>query len=97
MLARSSYPFSYSGRAVASNKEQLQPIFEAMVDELEGTRQGAVKVYTAAALRKEFGSVPAGVSAGEGQAYAVAKIGSDRLVLVLKKKFGAWRVIGMTR
>ena len=68
-----------------------------MITVVSGSRQGPVKVYSTAGLRKAFGSLPAGVHEGEGRAYAVAKIGTDRLVLILQKKFGAWRIVGTTR
>ena len=97
MLSRSSYPFSHGGQVIARSKEELEPMFEAMVEEVSGSRQGPVSVYSAAGMRKAFGSLPAGVSEGEGRAYAVANIGGDRLVLILQKKFGAWRVVGTTR
>ena len=32
-----------------------------------------------------------------GNQTVAAEIGSDRLVLILQKKFGAWRVVGTTR
>lgn len=97
MVARSSVPFSNRGEIVARSKEQLAQMFTAMADEAGAKREGPVKVYTAPGLRKRFGSVPAGVQDGEGRVFAVATVDGDTFVLVLERKFGGWRVIGMTR
>ncbi|MBV1858166.1 MAG: hypothetical protein KUG77_07115, partial [Nannocystaceae bacterium] len=55
------------------------------------------KLFTAAGLRKVFGSVPAGVSEGQARVYGLTKIGGDFLILILEKKFGAYKVVGITR
>jgi hypothetical protein len=41
--------------------------------------------------------VPAGVEEGEGRLYTVVDIGGDSVILMLEKRFGSWRVIGVTR
>ncbi len=97
MVLYSSKPFRSRGEIVARSDDELLPIFEAMTQEAGNKLEGSVKVYTAAGLRKRFGSVPAGVQEGEDEVYAVFTVSGDTVVLVLRYKFGAWRVVGMTR
>ena len=73
-------------------------ILGAMSEEAkEAGKPTAAKVYTASGLRKVFGSVPAGVEEGGARVYALSKVGGEYLVLLLEKKFGRWRVVGIAR
>ena len=97
-LARSSLPFSAGDSVAARSREELREILTTMIEEAKAAgRPKAAKMYSAAGLRKVFGSVPAGVQEGGGKLYALTKVGSDYLVLILEKKFGTWRVVGVTR
>jgi TonB family protein len=98
MVNRSAVPFHAGSKVAAKSKEELQGLLEAMSDEVQG--KGAAKVgstYSAAGLRKKFGSVPDGVEEGEGRLYTVVEIGGDTVILMLEKRFGSWRIIGITR
>ncbi|HET6585292.1 MAG TPA: hypothetical protein VFG69_17660, partial [Nannocystaceae bacterium] len=97
-LARSSLPFAAGDTVAARTRDELRDVLATMIEEAKAAgRPKAAKVYTAAGLRKVFGSVPAGVQEGGGKLYALTKVGSDYVILVLEKKFGTWRVVGVTR
>ncbi len=96
--ARSSLPFSAGDEVAARSKEELRDVLQTMHTEAKAAgKPKAAKVYTAAGLRKVFGSVPAGVQEGTGKLYALTKVGSDYVILMLEKKFGSWRVVGISR
>ncbi len=97
MVGRSSVPFYAGDQIVARTKKELTEVLRSMADEARGKKATAVKVYTAAGLRKKFGGLPAGVVEGRPRNYAVTKIGGSHLILLLEKRFGSWRVIGMTQ
>ncbi len=97
-LARSSLPFSAGDTVAARSRDELRDLVKTMHEEAKGAgKPKAAKIYTAAGLRKVFGSVPAGVQEGAGKVYAVTKVGPDYVILVLEKKFGSWRVVGVSR
>jgi hypothetical protein len=98
LAARSSLPF-YSGETIiARTREELAGILGAMAEEAkEAGKPSPAKIYTASGLRKVFGSVPAGVEEGGVRVYGLTKVGGEYLVLLLEKKFGRWRVVGMAR
>ncbi|MBC8072003.1 MAG: hypothetical protein IAG13_26985, partial [Deltaproteobacteria bacterium] len=97
-IARSSLPFNAGDTVAARTRDELRELVRTMHDESKAAgKPKAAKIYTAAGLRKVFGSVPAGVQEGAGKTYGVTKIGPDYVILVLEKKFGSWRVVGVTR
>ncbi|MCH9685499.1 MAG: TonB C-terminal domain-containing protein [Deltaproteobacteria bacterium] len=98
LAARSSIPF-YSGETiVARTRAELTEILGVMAEEAKDAgKPTAAKVYTASGLRKVFGSVPAGVQEGNARVYGLSKIQGEYLVLMLEKKFGRWRVVGIAR
>lgn len=97
-MARSSLPFYTGDTIVARTRDELEGILSAMMAEAKGAgRPKGAKVYTAAGLRKVFGSVHAGVQEGSPRVYGLTKIGGEYLVLLLEKKFGVWRVVGISR
>jgi TonB family protein len=98
LAARTSLPFSAGDTVAARTKEELRDILATMHAEAKDAgKPKAAKIYTAAGLRKVFGSVPAGVQEGAGRLFALTKVGSDYVILVLEKKFGSWRVVGVSR
>jgi hypothetical protein len=97
MVNRSSVPFHSGSKIAAKSKEDLERLLEAMAEEVDGKSASVEGTFTAAGLRKKYGSVPAGVEEGEGRLYTVVSIGGDSVILMLEKRFGSWRVIGVTR
>lgn len=97
LAARASVPFVIGDQVVARSREELQGVLQSMLDEAGGGKPGASEVMTAAGLRKRFGSVPAGVQEGLGRNYAVAKIKGEPFILILERRFGDWRVVGVAR
>ncbi len=97
VVGKSSLPFRSGDQIVARSRNELKELVRTMVDEAQGQKPKKPKLFTAAGLRKVFGSVPAGVSEGEARVYALTKVGGDFLILVLEKKFGAYKVVGITR
>jgi hypothetical protein len=97
MVNRSAVPFHSGTKIAAKSKEDLERLLEAMSEEVEGKSASVDGTFTAAGLRKKYGSVPAGVEEGEGRLYTVVDIGGDSVILMLEKRFGSWRVIGVTR
>lgn len=97
LAARASLPFVIGDQVVARTREELQGVLQAMLDEAGGGAPGAAEVFTAAGLRKRFGSVPAGVQEGLGRNYAVAKVRGEPFILILERRFGDWRVVGVAR
>jgi hypothetical protein len=97
-VARSSLPFLAGDNVAARTREELRELLSTMHAEAKGQgKPKAANVYTAAGLRKVFGSVPAGIQEGAGRLFGLTKIGSDYVILVLEKKFGSWRVVGVSR
>lgn len=97
MLNRSSVPFRYQTKIAAKSKEELEGLLGGLADEVAGKTPKVVGTYTAAGLRKKYGSVAAGIEEGEGRVYTVVEIAGDTLILMLEKRFGSWRVTGITR
>ena len=98
LVLRSSVPFYAGDQIVARTKEELRGVLQAMLDESKGAgKPASPRIYSAAGLRKELGNVPAGVNEGNGRLFALTRIGGDPLVLILERRFGAWRLIGIAR
>jgi len=97
VVAKSTLPFKSGSQVVARTRNELAELVRTMVDEAEGNKPKKPKIFTAAGLRQVYGSVPAGVSEGSGNVYALTKVGGDYLILVLEKKFGAYKVVGIAR
>lgn len=97
-VARSSLPFSAGDTVAARTRDELREILATMHEESKGAgKPKGAQIHSAADLRKLFGSVPAGVQEGEGRTYALTKFGNELVILVLEKKFGSWRVVGVSR
>jgi hypothetical protein len=75
----------------------------AMLKDLAGEEKAAggsrVELYTTAGLRAVIGKLPANVDDGTGeQLFGLASRGPrDALILILAKRAGNWRPIGLVR
>jgi TonB family protein len=98
VAAMSALPFKTSGKDVVKRAALM-----AMLNDLAGEEKGAgaptVEVYTTAGLRAAIGKLPANVDDGTGgQLYGLATHGrSDALILILAKRGGNWRPVGLVR
>ena len=97
LAARASLPFMIGDQVVARTRDELQGVLQAMLDEVGSGAPGASEIFTAAGLRKRYGSVPAGVQEGLGRNYAVSKIKGEPFILILERRFGDWRIVGVAR
>jgi hypothetical protein len=97
VLNRSAVPFRYQSKIAAKSKEELEGLLTSLADEVAGQTAKVEGTYTAAGLRKKYGSVAAGIEEGEGRVYTVVEIAGDTVILMLEKRFGSWRVTGITR
>ncbi len=97
VASRSTLPFRSGNSVVARTRKELKEVLQVMVEEAGGKKPKGARVFTASGLRKVFGSVPAGISEGEAKVYALSRIGGEYFILVLQKKFGAFKVVGIAR
>ncbi|MEE9385620.1 MAG: TonB C-terminal domain-containing protein [Nannocystaceae bacterium] len=97
MAVRSGLPFYVGATVAARSESELRSLLGNLIVDGKGGKARRVRLYTAAQLRAKFGSVPAGVLEGKRRIYAVATLGGDTFVLLLERRFGRWRVVGMTR
>jgi TonB family protein len=97
LMGRSSVPFKSGGRTAARTKPELQALLGALAEEAPAGNGRVEGVFTAAGVRKRFGSLPSGVHEGSRRLYAVVRLGGDTFVLMLEKRFGSWRAVGLTR
>jgi TonB family protein len=97
MVTRSAVPFSTGATVAARSAEELESLLGSLAEEADGATARVEGVFSAAQLRKRFGSVPAGIEEGDGRLYALAKVGGDTIVLVLDKRFSRWKVTGIAR
>ncbi len=98
-LGVSGIPFGAGDTVLARTRQELRELLQAFTDEIREAKHAPspVQVFTAAGLRRAYGSVPSGVQEGEGRAYGVTRVGGDTLILLLEKRFGSWRVVGISR
>jgi hypothetical protein len=70
-----------------------------LVGEEKSARAPEVEVYTTAGLRAAIGKLPANVDDGSGeQLYGLAATGPrDALILILAKRGGEWKPVGLVR
>jgi TonB family protein len=98
LAAMSSLPFKTSGKEV-TKRSALAAMLSDLTGEEKASGAPSVEVYTTAGLRAAIGKLPANVDDGTGgQLYALASHGkSDALILILAKRGGDWRPIGLVR
>ena len=89
-------PFKTSGKDV-TKRAALAAMLSDLAGEEKAARAPAVEVYTTAGLRAAIGKLPANVDDGSGnQLYALASNSPrDALILILSKRTGDWRPIGL--
>jgi TonB family protein len=98
LLAMASLPFKTSGKDV-SKRAALSAMLADLVGEEKASGAPSVDVFTTAGLRAAIGKLPANVDDGSGeQLYALAATGPrDALILILAKRGGDWKPVGLVR
>ena len=97
LLKHVSMPFSTGGMQAVHSKDRLGVYLRDLAVELKGQTVESVRLTTAAALLKELGGLPAGVEPAEHRVFARVSCSPDRLVLILDKRGGYWRISGLAR
>jgi hypothetical protein len=104
MLAVSALPFKANGRVVAKNRKKLRIAFKELAGEAKAAARRTGKparlkaLRTASGLRKAIGFMPAKLTGGSAaDLYGVARIGNDRVILVVAKRSGQYRVVALQR
>src|SRR5215471_1131492 len=98
MAAMAALPFKTSGKDV-TKKAALTAMLSDLAGEEKSSRPPSVDIYTTAGLRAAIGKLPANVDDGSGeQLYALAATGPrDALILILAKRDGDWKPVGLVR
>jgi TonB family protein len=98
LASLATLPFKTSGKDV-SKRAALTAMLTDLVGEEKSSHARTIEVYTTASLRAAIGKLPANVDDGSGtQLYALASNGSsDALILILSKRGGAWKPVGLVR
>lgn len=98
MLQQSTFPFRSSGGIAAKNTDDLGDLLRALLEESPPNRKvRALQLYSAAGARGSLGGLPPGFEEGTGMLFGIARVGGDTFVLVLAKRNGTWKAIGLVR
>ena len=98
LAAMSALPFKTAGKDV-TKRSALSAMLSDLAGEEAASAAPTVDVYTTAGLRAAIGKLPANVDDGTGgQLYGLASSGPrEALILILAKRAGNWRPIGLVR
>ncbi|HEY7373459.1 MAG TPA: TonB family protein [Polyangia bacterium] len=98
LVAMATLPFKTAGKDV-TKRSALTAMLADLVGEETAKRTPDVEVYTTAGLRAAIGKLPANVDDGSGeQLYGLAATGPrDALILILAKRGGEWKPVGLVR
>ena len=96
MALLSALPFVVSGRVVARNEAQLMAIYRKLMAERPG-RLVSVRTATLSDLRRVLGVVPRRLVSGADRLFALARVGSDTVVLALCRTGAGFRVCEVVR
>jgi len=98
LAAMTALPFKTAGKDV-TQRSALSAMLSDLAGEEKASAAPAVDIYTTAGLRAAIGKLPANVDDGTGgQLYGLASSGPrEALILILAKRAGNWRPIGLVR
>ncbi len=97
MVATAAFPFHSAGGVIAKTAADLKGMLANLVDESGGRAVRALQVYSAAGARGALGGLPSGFEMGGSTLFAVAQVSGDTFVLVLEKRSGVWKAVGLIR
>ncbi len=96
MALLSALPFVVSGRVVAKSAAQLLGIYQKLLTERPG-KLISVRTATLSDLRSILGILPKRLVSGADRLFAVARVGSDTVVLALCRTPAGFRVCEVLR
>jgi TonB family protein len=98
LAGMAALPFKTAGKDV-TKRTALTAMLADLAGEEQASRTPTVEVYTTAGLRAAIGKLPANVDDGSGeQLYGLAATGPrDALILILAKRGGEWKPVGLVR
>jgi len=97
MTSRSTFPFRSAAGVAAKNRAELAQMLTNLVAETSVRRSWPVSVETAAGLRKLIGKLPPGLDDGSGTLFAVTRVDSDTVILLLSQTSTGWKATGLIR
>ncbi len=96
MVRLSALPFVASGRVVARTKPQLKTLYVRLLSERPG-KLTAVRTLTLSELRSILGRLPRKLVSGANRLFALARLGSNSILLGLCKTTAGFRVCEVVR
>ncbi len=94
----SAAPLTAGGEVVASDGPAVKKMYAALLKEAPADRRlDGFEVLTAAGIRAKLGGLPPGGEGDGTMVFAVANVGKEHFVLLLKKSDQGWRVCGIDR
>lgn len=90
-------PFLTGGRKVTSSHKELRRMFGDLVREVSGAKLSGPKLMTMMEARKKMGYLPAGADYGSEMLVGQVSLGKRSVILLLQRRSGRWRVVGLNR
>jgi TonB family protein len=97
MLGEVRLPFRSSGGVAAQSSTQLKNLFLSLIDETASRQLASVEMHSPAGARAALGGVPSGFETPEPLLFAVGNVGGEAFVLVLGRREGHWKAVGLVR
>jgi TonB family protein len=98
MTSQAALPFRSSSGVAAKSASELRHLIQSLMDESASPRKvRTLQLYSPAGVRGALGTMPPGFDDDAASLFAVAEVSGDTFVLVLGKKSGVWRAIGLVR
>jgi len=97
MVKACALPFLSQGRKVATSREELARKFKDLITESKRRKASRLKLMTVMAARDKLGRLPPGAAHGEQMLVGQVKLGRVPVTLILQRKDGKWRVVGLNR
>jgi TonB family protein len=97
MAAECGFPFLAHGRSVAKDRGELEPQLGDLVREAGGRRASALRLLSVAQARAVLGRQPAGAEPGAPQLVGELELGKARVIVILERRGGSWRIRGINR
>ena len=90
-------PFLSQGRKVATSRGQLTRQLRDLISENTKRKASRLELMTVMAARDRLNRLPAGAAHGEQMLVGMLKLGKVPVTLILQRRGGKWRVVGLNR